>query len=91
MSNVTKLVGGQEVYNVHPAASCGGPPCCIHNPSDHHMKEWTQRWRDDRGIMERVCSHGVGHPDPDDLRVQTGADSGVHGCDGCCRPDSEEA
>ena len=35
----------------------------------------------DRRIMERICPHGVGHPDPDDVLNQ----DRVHGCDGCCR------
>lgn len=39
---------------------------------------------DSRQIMERVCEHGVGHPDPDDYRVRYGLDSGDHGCDFCC-------
>ena len=30
---------------------------------------------------ERVCPHGIGHPDPD--RPHHGG--GVHGCDGCCK------
>lgn len=52
------------------------------------MRDWPQFWRDDRGLMERICSHGIGHPDPDDLayKIRTGGDDaeGVHGCDGCC-------
>lgn len=44
-------------------------------------------WRPDRGIMERVCEHGVGHPDPDDVKVQAGGwTETIHGCDGCCNP-----
>jgi hypothetical protein len=31
------------------------------------MKDWHTHWRDDRKLMERICPHGVGHPDPDDL------------------------
>jgi hypothetical protein len=77
----TVLEGGETVVGVHPAARCAGEPCCIHNPSDHHMRGWPQHWRDDRKIMERICVHGVGHPDPDDPTVDT-----VHGCDGCCAP-----
>jgi hypothetical protein len=34
--------------------------------------------------MERICKHGVGHPDPDDLMILIGHDDGVHGCCGCC-------
>ena len=45
------------------------------------MRDWPQHFRDDRGIMERICPHGVGHPDPDDYL----AGDGMHGCDGCCR------
>jgi hypothetical protein len=45
--------------------------------------------------MERICPHGVGHPDPDDLAYRIsiakkmGKDTkylGIHGCDGCCTP-----
>lgn len=38
-------------------------------------------WRDDRSFMERICPHGVGHPDPDDEHADP-----IHGCDGCCNP-----
>jgi len=73
----------------HDREHCYGPPCVVHSPSDHHMRDWRQHWRDDRGIMERLCVHGVGHPDPDDLKVRIGSwAEGVHGCDGCCfKPD----
>jgi hypothetical protein len=50
----------------------------------HHMRDWPLIWRNDRGIFERKCPHGIGHPDPD----QGGPNfSAVHGCDGCCSPD----
>ena len=43
-------------------------------------------------LTERVCPHGVGHPDPDSLRYlirETGETSwSAHGCDGCCRPEA---
>lgn len=70
----------------HPISKCKGKICCVHNPSDHLMKNWPQVYRADRKIMERTCPHGVGHPDPDDLRVRNNpAVEGVHGCDGCCQ------
>lgn len=75
------LVGGQIVQNVHAAWQCYGEYCCIHNPSHHHMVNWAQNFRPDRGIMERICEHGIGHPDPDDPSTDT-----IHGCDGCCNP-----
>lgn len=78
------LVGG-AVIKAHSRAFCERPRRCpLHAPSNHHMKTWRQLWRSDRGIIERVCEHGIGHPDPDDGKVVSGEDSGVHGCDGCC-------
>lgn len=76
------LVGGQEI-TTHPKEMCEGEHCTIHNNSDHHMIDWPQNWRSDRRIMERICSHGVGHPDPDDPKSQDKYEA-VHGCDGCC-------
>jgi len=58
--------------------------CSIHNRTNHHMRGFKQFYRFDRGIMERICTHGVGHPDPDDYKILNGTDKGVHGCDGCC-------
>ncbi len=85
---------GQTVLaNVHPAEQCRGRPCVLHNPSDHHMRSWPTHFRGDRGLMERTCPHGVGHPDPDDLawHVSQGRTwQGVHGCDGCCGPSGVE-
>lgn len=72
-------LGNGQVVSVHDSDKCKGDYCCIHNPSDHHMKDWPQLWRDDRGLMERLCPHGVGHPDPDDTNPDH-----IHGCDGCC-------
>ena len=78
---------GQKI-RVHSKEDCLGDYCCIHNPSDHHMKDWPTHWREDRGLMERICEHKVGHPDPDDVAYQMskGANKAitVHGCCGCC-------
>lgn len=80
-----------HLVDVHDRALCAGHPCCVHNPSDHHMYGWRQHWRADRRLMERLCAHGIGHPDPDDVayaRRQFGEVAarlrGFHGCDGCC-------
>lgn len=78
------LVGGETLYNVHDERRCAGRPCTIHNPSQHSMSGFPQHFRQDRGLMERTCPHGVGHPDPDDPQTHTRY-GGVHGCDGCCR------
>lgn len=85
------LVGGETVH-CHIPSLCKGQSCSVHNPSDHHMKSWRQHWRVDRNFMERICEHGIGHPDPDHmsfLKTQLSKESyeceGVHGCDGCCK------
>ena len=33
---------------------------------------WERHYRNDKGIWEDTCPHGIGH------------DKGIHGCDGCC-------
>ena len=78
------LVGGDVLYT-HTKDDCIGEYCTIHNNSPHHMVEWRQHYRFDRAIMERICFHDVGHPDPDDPKTQDGYEA-VHGCDGCCDP-----
>jgi hypothetical protein len=70
----------QLMRSVHPADRCADDEACtIHNRSNHPMRGWPQYWRGDRNMMERICPHGVGHPDPDEINPDT-----VHGCDGCC-------
>lgn len=69
----TEPLFGVEIGTVnlatHPRSRCEGRgiPCCIHEPSDHHMRDWPMLWRADTGVMERTCPHGVGHPDPDHM------------------------
>lgn len=79
---------GREV-RTHHKDKCAGQNCSIHNPSAHPLKNAPTVWRDDLKMMERVCTHGVGHPDPDDVAYNVGIlgkdDSyATHGCDGCC-------
>lgn len=74
---------GQRL-RVHEHEDCEGP-CPIHAQTLHALVTARRHWRGDRRIMERICDHGVGHPDPDDLAIRSGVDPGVHGCDGCCR------
>lgn len=82
---------GDKILRVHKAADCLGP-CAIHSPSEHHMRTWPLLYRPDRNMIERVCVHGIGHPDPDQisfwsktLEAEDAAAEAVHGCDFCCR------
>ena len=70
---------------------CTADGCPIHAPSSHSMRQFKRLWRADRALMERICPHNVGHPDPDDIAYKKktrGAvyahNEAVHGCDGCC-------
>jgi hypothetical protein len=65
---------------MHGSDKCSGEYCTIHNRSNHAMRTFPQLWRGDKGIMERICPHGIGHPDPDEIAIDT-----THGCDGCCK------
>jgi hypothetical protein len=64
------------IQHTHAAHVCSGRPCPIHNPSDHHMRDWPlehigkrlgQQGSRTLLLSERLCGHGVGHPDPDSL------------------------
>lgn len=97
---MSKFITTHEVYetgtgqklHVHMREQCQGSHCVIHNPSNHPMKNFPTHWRTDRCLMERICPHGIGHPDPDDVAFyeKVRADKSVksyysvHGCDGCC-------
>lgn len=53
------------------------------------MRDWPLHWREDRPlpIFERVCEHGVGHPDPDQEDYWRETDQlwqMIHACCGCC-------
>lgn len=83
---------GQRLSSVHARNSaCDEHGCVIHNPSEHSMRKAKTHWRGDRGLMERICECGVGHPDPDDMNYirRTQSDEyanaeSIHGCCGCC-------
>lgn len=84
MKRVVLEHSAETVY-AHSVEYCQGMSCALHRRTPHAMRSFPQHWRADRGIIERVCPHGIGHPDPDDLRITRGHDNGMHGCDGCCR------
>jgi hypothetical protein len=82
---------GQLLQDIHPESPTCALGCPIHSPSQHLMRSWPTHWREDRRLMERICPHGVGHPDPDHLtylartRGRHFAEmESLHGCDGCC-------
>lgn len=86
-----RIAGDQIIRAVHSVEVCSGR-CALHHPSDHHMRDWKLIWRTDRHILERICPHGVGHPDPDDqfVGLPDPESQGIHGCDGCCHREPEK-
>ena len=80
-----------SAIKTHGEAVCT-PPCALHSPSEHHMRDWpltfdpTRLW-----LGLRTCEHEFAHPDPDSVtylesrltwnilsRLMT------HPCDDCC-------
>lgn len=72
--------GTGQHLKVHEEEQCSGY-CPIHNPSDHPLKNAPTHWREDRRILERICRHGVNHPDFDGHYSDD-----IHGCcpGACC-------
>lgn len=94
MRNAVQYNGGDMVdtlaaqgFRFHSQFSCRrSEACVIHNASDHHMNRWPRNVRSS-ALVERLCSHAVGHPDPDSVAFfeSVGKDGfDIHGCDGCC-------
>lgn len=86
MSETFTLPNGQILVNVHPAEACEGRWCVVHDPLPTYDRA-DLYWRNDRGIFEVICDHGVGHPAPEQYLYWSLTDQmwqGIHGCDGCC-------
>lgn len=76
----------------HPADRCEGRNCVIHNPSDHALKDAPIDWDPGTRRTNRICTHGVHHPDPDHLSfvyetygMFEWMQHKHHRCDGCCK------
>lgn len=82
----------QGTITTHSEEACDYEDACvIHSPSGHKMRGWPLVLRADKSaLIERVCTHGVGHPDPDSVtyfirnRGNRAEYLWLHGCDGCC-------
>lgn len=72
---------------VHRAEQCDRDvTCAVHNPFNHGTRALPMLLRETT-LIERVCPHGIGHPDPDSVAYFTRNGQeymGIHGCDGCC-------
>lgn len=84
----------------HPEHACRGAHCCIHNPSDHPLRDAPLAWWPGLRSMLRVCTHNLRHPDLDDFAFKVNiqrlpsyllAIIGAHDCDNCCRWPTEDS
>lgn len=85
---------GQILAGCHQWEEACEDGCVIHKQLDHPMKGQRTHWRGDRQMMERICRHGIGHPDPFQVKYwqrtltpEQVAVEMVHGCCGdkeCC-------
>lgn len=87
---------GNALYFVHPQSPDCDEGCVIHNPTDPNKDTFPPLWRGDRSMMERVCPHGIGHPDRDQIRYwertlgeAEARAQATHACDGCCGVQAE--
>lgn len=91
-TDISDTIDGEIIsylINVHSTKDCiGDHPCAVHNnASIHALCQAPMLWREDRNILERICEHGIGHPDYDSANYLESIGQGyqnVHGCDGCC-------
>lgn len=82
--------GTYALTGLHPAtAECYERGCVVHSPSTFALSDAPLNWRQDRHQFERICKHGVGHPDADQAEYNTWhgmAHENIHGCcpERCC-------
>lgn len=77
----------------HPEHACRGTHCCVHNPSDHPLRDAPLVWLPRLRSLDRICTHGIRHPDRDDFAYKASqrlsplllALLSAHDCDDCCR------
>ena len=72
------------VLETHGPLRCQGTFCCIHNPSEHPLRNAPMVWIKDMNLMMRVCSHEHLHPDPDSMRYLASWLGGFDGWHPCC-------
>ena len=73
------------VFMVHTRWKCVLDWCCLHRPSEHGTRALPMLFRG--ATVDRLCTHGVEHPDPDAhayLEFVGSEGYDTHGCDGCC-------
>lgn len=77
------LESGQSLQT-HNSGQCFGQWCAIHRPMPGPWESWPRQWRDDRGILERVCPCGTGHPVAEMYEWAIANGKGFELVHGCC-------
>lgn len=89
-----RYLQGNSVFilQTHAPGECSGELCDVHGRrGSGGDATWPLNWRTDRGMMEVICEHDIGHPTRaqiaywrkhlDEKSVWAYA---RHGCCGCC-------
>lgn len=91
MTTTLTAAPDRATWAAHTADMCSGLPCPVHAPSHHRMSSWPLvSPAGPTPVFERLCRHGVAHPDPDSIEQATTIDPtregehGLHTCCGCC-------
>ena len=78
-----------RLMGVHKIFQCEERNCAVHdNPSLHPLTMEPLVWDDETAAVKRQCSHGLIHPDVDDMNYRKTVGQYYlyleHKCDGCC-------
>ena len=88
--------GVYVTIRTHAPSQCAGEMCDIHSRELTPERDLPLNWREDRGMVEFICEHGVGHPTTAQrlfwsslvdvgYRNETWFEAEtLHGCCGCC-------
>jgi|SRR5690625_648052 len=76
--------GEISTLKTHSQEECALEECDIHN-RPKEFEGFRLQWRQDRGLLEQVCEHGVAHPAPSEVAysLKIGRDRN-HLTHGCC-------
>jgi len=78
------LLESGQVINTHEGSECFGQWCAIHHQMSGPWGQWPRYWRDDRGILERICPCGIGHPVAEMYDWAIAHGQGYELVHGCC-------
>lgn len=74
-----------QVIRTHERTQCLGQWCAIHQPMPGPWADWPRFWRDEIGILERICPCRIGHPVAEMYSWAVATGRGAMLAHRCCR------